>query len=184
MQDHAIQDDYIKLLFSRAGHTISPISGREVKRESSEDVYNFCLHREEGEKVLILAPQTQKKYTSADWDLLLQKGYSRVWMNQETVSVQSLIDEGVSADTTLYIIVDRLTVRPSDEEFQSRMFDACETAFWEGEGNCSLYFSDKQEMVEFNNRFELDDIKFELPTKDFLSFRWLDQLTLTWGHHS
>lgn len=162
--------DYIKLLFSRAGHTISPISGREVKRESSEDVYNYCLHREEGEKVLILAPQTQKKYTSADWDLLLQKGYSRVWMNQETVSVQSLIDDGVSADTTLYIIVDRLTVRPSDEEFQSRMFDACETAFWEGEGNCSLYFGDKQEMVEFNNRFELDDIKFELPTKDFLSF--------------
>ena len=60
--------DYIKLLFSRAGHTISPISGREVKRESSEDVYNYCLHREEGEKVLILAPQTPKKYTSADWD--------------------------------------------------------------------------------------------------------------------
>ena len=91
-------------------------------------------------------------------------------MNQETVSVQSLIDGGVSADTTLYIIVDRLTVRPSDEEFQSRLFDACETAFWEGEGNCSVYFGDKQEMVEFNNRFEMDDIKFELPTKDFLSF--------------
>lgn len=52
--------DYVKLLFSRAGHTISPVSGREVKRESSEDVYNYCLNREDGERFLILAPQTKK----------------------------------------------------------------------------------------------------------------------------
>ena len=162
--------DYIKLLFSRAGHTISPVSGREVKRESSEDVYHFCLGRKDGERLLILAPQVIKTYSHADWDLLIQKGYSRVWVNNETVSVQTLIDDTISIATELFIIVDRLTIQKDDDEFQSRLFDACETAFWEGEGNCSIYLTDTKEKIEFNNRFEMDGMKFELPTRDFLSF--------------
>ena len=147
--------DYIKLLFSRAGHTISPVSGREVKRESSEDVYHYCIGRKDGERLLILAPQVLKTYSHADWDLLIQKGYSRVWVNNETVSVQSLIDDAISIATELFIIVDRLTIQKDDDEFQSRLFDACETAFWEGEGNCSIYLTDTKEKIEFNNRFEM-----------------------------
>lgn len=52
--------DYIKLLFSRAGHTISPISGREVKRETTEDVLKFCSVNKSGERALIMAPQPLK----------------------------------------------------------------------------------------------------------------------------
>ena len=63
-----------------------------------------------------------------------------------------------------------MTIQKDDDEFQSRLFDACETAFWEGEGNCSIYLTDTTEKIEFNNRFEMDGMKFELPTRDFLSF--------------
>ena len=73
-------------------------------------------------------------------------------------------------DQPIFLVVDRLAIQPEDEEFQSRLFDACETAFWEGEGNCTVHFMESAESVEFNNRFELDGIKFEIPTKDFLSF--------------
>ena len=162
--------DYVKLLFSRAGHTISPISGREVKRETSEDVFRFCESNKLGERALIMAPQPSKVRSKSDWDLLIQKGYSRIWCENQLFSVQTLLDEETVLDQAIYLVVDRLAIQPEDEEFQSRLFDACETAFWEGEGNCTLFFMESNESVEFNNRFELDGMKFEIPTKDFLSF--------------
>ncbi|MFM6953012.1 MAG: excinuclease ABC subunit A, partial [Bacteroidota bacterium] len=162
--------DYIKLLFSRAGHTISPISGREVKRETSEDVLRYCESHKVGERALIMAPQPPKTRGNADWDLLIQKGYSRIWCENQLFSVQTLLDEQSVLDQPIFLVIDRLAIQPEDEEFQSRLFDACETAFWEGEGNCTLYFMESAESVEFNNRFELDGVKFEIPTKDFLSF--------------
>ena len=162
--------DYIKLLFSRAGHTISPFSGREVKRETSEDVLQYCIDKKTGDRALIMAPQPQKNWVKSDWDLLLQKGYSRIWCENQLFSVQTLLDENASLDQPVFLVIDRLAIQPEDEEFQSRLFDACETAFWEGEGNCILHFVDSKESVEFNNRFELDGVKFEIPTKDFLSF--------------
>lgn len=162
--------DYIKLLFSRAGHTISPVSGREVKRETSEDVLRYCETNKLGERALIMAPQPPKVRSNADWDLLIQKGYSRIWCENQLFSVQALLDESSVLDQPIFLVVDRLAIQPEDEEFQSRLFDACETAFWEGEGNCTVHFMESAESVEFNNRFELDGIKFEIPTKDFLSF--------------
>lgn len=162
--------DYIKLLFSRAGHTISPISGREVKRETSEDVLQYCQTHKVGERALIMAIQPEKTRSTADWDLLIQKGFSRIWCENQLFSVQTLLDEQVSLDQAVYLVVDRLLIQPEDEEFQSRLFDACETAFWEGDGNCTVYFMESQVAVDFNNRFELDGVKFEIPTKDFLSF--------------
>lgn len=162
--------DYIKLLFSRAGHTISPVSGRVVKRETSEDVLQFCNQNKLGERALIMAPQTEKKRSTADWDLLIQKGFSRIWCENQLFSVQTLLDQQTELDQPIYIVVDRLLIQPEEDEFQSRLFDACETAFWEGDGNCTLYFMESTSQFEFNNRFELDGIKFEIPTRDFLSF--------------
>lgn len=162
--------DYVKLLFSRAGHTISPISGREVKRETSEDVFRYCAERKIGERALIMAPQPEKSRTVSDWDLFIQKGFSRIWCENQLFSVQTLLDEQTQLDQPLCLVVDRLQIQPDDEEFQSRLFDACETAFWEGEGTCIIHFMESNQSVEFNNRFELDGVKFEIPTKDFLSF--------------
>lgn len=162
--------DYIKLLFSRAGHTMSPVSGREVKRETTEDILKYCQANKIGERALIMAPQPEKTRNESDWDLLIQKGFSRIWCENQLFSVQTLLDEKSSLDQSIFIVVDRLAIQPDEEEFQSRLFDACETAFWEGEGNCTLHFMESKESVEFNNRFELDGLKFEIPTKDFLSF--------------
>ena len=47
--------DYLKLLFSRIGRTISPISGNEVKRHTTDDVVNFIKSLEEGQSILILS---------------------------------------------------------------------------------------------------------------------------------
>ena len=45
--------DYLKLLYTRIGKTISPISGKEVKKDTVTDVINFLKEFKEGEKLLL-----------------------------------------------------------------------------------------------------------------------------------
>src|SRR5215217_7916657 len=47
--------DYLRLLYARAGHTISPISGREVKKDDVKDVIDAIRQLEEGSRILMLA---------------------------------------------------------------------------------------------------------------------------------
>ncbi len=55
--------DYLKLLFARIGKTISPISNREVKKDSVTDVVNFIDQFENDIRLLICAPFTHlEKY--------------------------------------------------------------------------------------------------------------------------
>src|SRR4030095_571073 len=53
--------DYLRLLYARVGKTISPISGREVKKDDVNDVINTISKLPEGDKVLILIPFKQHK---------------------------------------------------------------------------------------------------------------------------
>src|SRR5678816_3582023 len=56
--------DYLRLLFARTGRTISPVSGREVKKDDVADVLNAISKLKEGDKVFILA--TFKQHTNRD----------------------------------------------------------------------------------------------------------------------
>src|SRR5262245_46046337 len=53
--------DYMRLLFARAGRTISPISGREVKKDDVNDVVKAIQHLKEGDRIFILALFKQHK---------------------------------------------------------------------------------------------------------------------------
>ncbi|MFT5817006.1 MAG: excinuclease ABC subunit A, partial [Lentimonas sp.] len=67
-----------------------------------------------------------------------------------------------------YILVDRLKATKADDDYKSRLSDSIETAFWEGEGQCTI-ISDTEHHI-FNNKFELDGMTFEEPSVNLLSF--------------
>ena len=48
--------DYLKLIYARIGRTISPISGREVKKDTVSDVINYIKEFPSERKLLLLAP--------------------------------------------------------------------------------------------------------------------------------
>lgn len=160
--------DYLKLLFSRAGRTFSPISGREVKRHTIQDIVEFTQKLESGTSVLLLSPFGQSKITQEDLQLFFQKGFSRVWLDNEIIKIETLIESKKKVQKTAYLVVDRIVVDKNDEELASRIADSAETAFWEGKGTCLVAWNSN--ITEFNNRFELDGLTFEVPNKDFLSF--------------
>ena len=161
--------DYVKLLFSRIGKTISPVSGREVKRDTIEDVLVWAENKKSG-RILVLSPINKLEITTKDMEILIQKGFSRIWNSEELWDLNDLIEQKSVILGQSHILIDRLQIDFENEEFQSRLMDACETAFWEGEGTCVIFDYDLKSYVDFSNKFELDGIKFEIPTKDFLSF--------------
>jgi excinuclease ABC subunit A len=90
--------DYLKLLFSRIGKTISPISGNIVKKDSVTDVVNFVLSLPNETQVTILAPLHPHNNRSLKEELavLMQKGFVRVEYNGKLSRIESLLeDEGV-----------------------------------------------------------------------------------------
>lgn len=158
--------DYLKLLFERVGHTISPVSGKEVKRDTVGDVFDAALKLQMGTMILVLSPLKEK----VALDLLAQKGFVRLFIEGEMKKIDSLIAEGQKDVENADLIIDRIKLNQEDEESNNRLFDSIETAFWEGGGECRLFNYDNGDVHVFNNRFELDGIEFEIPSKDFLSF--------------
>ena len=161
--------DYLKLLFARIGKTISPISGKEVKKDTVTDIVDFILSHTEGTRLLISTPLKRKPKRSIEKELeiLMSKGYTRVLVGDQVTYIEELMKEkSIAAD--LEILIDRAVVQ-LDEATQFRLADSIQTAFYEGEGDCfvTMVGSEKK---RFSDRFELDGILFEEPSVNFFSF--------------
>ncbi|MDO8993420.1 MAG: excinuclease ABC subunit UvrA, partial [Daejeonella sp.] len=166
---------YLKLLFSRIGRTVSPVSGKEVKKDTVTDVINFISGLEPGTSVTVLCPLHAHNNRSLKEELavLLQKGFTRVMINDHLSKIEELLDDQSSgnsqsgADVDIKIVIDRVSVS-DDEETLSRLADSVQTAFFEGRGDCLLEV--KGSMHLFCDRFELDGLRFEEPSPNFFSF--------------
>jgi len=157
--------DYLKLLWARVGKTISPISGNEVKKHSTSDVINYVLALELDTSIYICykpSKDNAKEYLQT----ALQKGYNRIWSNGEMLKNEDAVAHKKLKDYS--ILVDRLKAMEPDDDYKSRLSDSIETAFWEGNGECTIITDDNEEM--FNNKFELDGMSFEEPSVNLLSF--------------
>ncbi len=165
--------DYLKLLFARVGKTFSPVSGNEVKKHSVEDVLNNINSLPEGEKIQILAPQKfpDKKKKEDVLNLLLQKGFSRILINEEVLAIEELIENASSIKKVkdFYLLIDRAMVNKNDEDLNFRLTDSIQTGFIEGEGYCIVEVPGKNRET-FSDKFELDGITFEEPSVNLFSF--------------
>ncbi|WP_202925391.1 excinuclease ABC subunit UvrA [Mucilaginibacter sp. 14171R-50] len=190
--------DYLKLLFSRIGKTISPVSGGIVKKDSVTDVINFITTLPDETQVTILCPLHPHNNRSIKEELavLMQKGFVRVEYDGQVSRIESLLeDESIdnasidtgkgkkddaadhtqttTVDPHVRIVIDRITKNEEDETI-SRLADSIQTAFFEGKGDCFVRYRKPEEEEEterfFCDRFELDGIRFEEPTPNFFSF--------------
>jgi excinuclease ABC subunit A len=166
--------EYLRLLFARIGHTISPVSGREVKKDDVSDVTRLINEQKEGDKIYILTRfhYQGKRDAKEELNILMQKGFSRVY--DAHAKGLSRIEEMMewenwkpSADT--YVLIDRLVKKEFNEDDLHRLADSLGTAFYEGEGEMHVLVNEDH-MYQFSNRFELDGIKFEEPVPNLFSF--------------
>ena len=171
--------EYLKLLFARIGHTISPVSGKEVRKHSVEDVVSFMLSQPKGVRFTVLAPMPMRGGRDLEEQLRtsLKEGFTRIEYKADMIRIEDLLSDSkqlkeLSRHTKeIYLLIDRLTTDDSKETL-SRFTDSVETAFFEGGGQCALRFYDTHDtsLHKFSNRFEADGIKFEEPTDNLFSF--------------
>ena len=161
--------DYLKLLFTRIGKTISPISGKEVKKDTISDVINYIKQFPEGEKLLLLTPIHLEEGRAIENKLLalLQQGYARIKIDNTILRLDEL--KGKSLPKTMHLVVDRVITK-NDEDFINRLADAVQIAFFEGKGILYIENLSDNSTKEFNNRFEADGITFLTPNVHLFSF--------------
>ena len=167
--------EYMRLLFSRIGHTFSPISGQEVKRHTTEDVVECMLRHPEGTRFMVLCPirLPEGRSLRQQLEMYIQSGFVRLLTPEgEVVRIEDYLESvpakkmNTSGES---LAIDRLTVSQSKDVI-SRLVDSAETAFYEGNGECVLKFVPSGETCIFSTRFEADGMTFEELSDNLFSF--------------
>ena len=164
--------DYLKLLYARIGVTYSPESGLPVRRDTVSSVIDIINQLPENTRIMVLCPLkiNPERGLEKEFELLMTKGFSRVVVDGELYYLEELPEDFYKSEHhKIYILIDRLTVQPEDEDSQFRLADSVQTAFFEGHGDCVIQ-SANGEKWEFSDRFEMDGITFEEPNVNFFSF--------------
>lgn len=168
--------DYLKLLYARIGRTYSPVSGKEVIRQTVTDIVNAILALPLKTKVMIHAPFRihANRAVNDQLKILMQQGFSRISVNNNILRIDEYINQEIKTETDqdISIVIDRIVVQEDEMDFRSRVADSVQTAFYEGKGDCILEIdrNGKPEIRNFSNRFELDGISFEEPSENLFSF--------------
>lgn len=164
--------DYLKLLYARIGKTISPVSGREVKKHSVTDVVDSILEFDDGKKLVILATVCLQTGTDLNYQLeiLAQQGMTRALQDNRMIGVEELAsDKAFQKSGIVRLVIDRIVVSREEENI-SRIGDSVQTAFQVGHGYCRIWDPEKEASHDFSTRFERDGISFEEPTEHLFSF--------------
>lgn len=160
--------DYLRLLFARIGHTFSPVSGQEVRRDTPDDVVNCLLQYSPGTRFTILSPIIvgKERTLREQLDVFLKEGLSRVDIDGEIVRIEDVPED---AKGDIYLLIDRMSVSDSRDAL-SRMTDSVETAFFEGGGQCLVRIYPSRTLHRFSIRFEADGMTFNEPNDNMFSF--------------
>ena len=166
--------DYIRLIFARAGHTFSPVTGEEVRIDNNQSVV-FNITSGKSELAYILA--------DLDWDSrkdkvetllsLKEQGYTRLFNpgKKEILSIEEAMQAGGKAPKGLMLLVDRVKLTDSTrtgEEMKTRLWSSVQDAFDRGNGDMAVW--DGVSTKWFCNRLEADGIVFKQPDEYLFSF--------------
>lgn len=170
--------DYLRIIFARIGRTFSPISGEEVKCHGSNDVMAF-LSSASGPFAAYLLADLRWDAREDKVELLLalkEKGYSRLYSAADgTLRIDDVMadSEGDSFPEGLMLMVDRVKIDGEmDADLRTRLLSSISACFSEGLGKMYVVrdAGARQEMREFNNRFEADGMTFREPDEYMFSF--------------
>ena len=165
--------DYLRLLYARAGKTYSPVSGKEVQRDTIEGILKFINTLDEKTRLYILFPvhTHEKKSVKQEIENLIQKGFIRIFDGKKIIELNQGYDEKKIKLADIKVVVDRLALNKTDEEQVQRIAGSLEQAYVEGDGYLYIMTeADGFTLTPFNLHLEADGIRFEEPEPLMFSF--------------
>jgi len=159
--------DYLRLLYARAGRPHCPVCGRDIARQSPQQIVDRILELESGARFQVLAPVIrERKGEYADLFRQLQtQGFSRARVDGVVHSLADPPTLKKQEKHTIEVVVDRLTVKA---DAKRRLTDSIETALRLSSGLVTLDFVDlaeddphRERMFSEHLACLYDDLSFE-----------------------
>ena len=164
--------DYLKLLYARIGHTYSPVSGEEVKKNTIRDVVAYMEQLPIGTRLYLLSPILLPENRTLQEQLALwqSQGFSRLMIDGDAVRLDDSTWQKAEGHEA-YLLVDRIVV-DHEQATSNRFADSVQTAFFEGKGECQVQYTTNNvpRIKVFSERFEADGIQFIEPSEHLFDF--------------
>jgi len=170
--------DYLRLLYARVGIPHCPICGREISRQTVEQMVDIILNYRDGSRIMIMAPlvkdrKGEHKRVLAD---LLKAGYVRARVDGEIRELSEDITLDRYKMHTIEAVVDRLIIRrfssserEQADDLRSRLSDSIETALGLGDGVLIVHVVGEGDRL-FSENYACPECGISLPELEPRSF--------------
>ena len=163
--------DFLRLVYARIGRTFSPVSGREVHRDSVSDVMAWVESVPAGTYYVLADLGWAAREDRVELLLQLKEdGYNRLFAGGKPLKIDDALKQGVDALPEAWLLVDRVRLDGAVKgDTRTRLLSSISDAFSRGDGTLAIA-SEQGEMRSFCSRFELDGITFRVPDEYLFSF--------------
>ena len=154
--------DYLRLLWARVGTPHCPKCGKEIRRQSVDQIVDQVMTLEEGTRFQILAPVIRGKKGEHQKVLADAKksGYVRVRVDGNPYDLSDEITLSKTKKHNIEIVVDRLVMK---EDIVRRLTDSIETALHLSEGQVMIHLVKTDEILSFSQNYACEDCGISLP---------------------
>ncbi|HEY5902789.1 MAG TPA: excinuclease ABC subunit UvrA, partial [Anaerolineales bacterium] len=149
--------DFLRLLFARVGIPHCPICGREVVKQSAQEIVDAVEKLPEGTRMLVLAPlvRGRKGTYQAVFEEIRKSGFVRARVDGQVHSLDDEINLDRYKQHTIEAVVDRLVIsHPAEAEekkaARTRLTDSVETALKFGEGYITINLLDTEQDLNYS----------------------------------
>jgi len=160
--------DYLRLLYANVGVPHCPRCGREITRQSAEQIVQRVMELKAEDRVMILAPiiRGRKGEFTKELEKLAQHGFVRARIDGELRSLEEEIRLDKRKNHTIEVVVDRLLVKPGIEK---RLENSVAIAMKLAGGLVLVAVVDGEERL-FSSRLACPDCGIDVPTLEPRSF--------------
>lgn len=155
--------DFMRLLFARAGIPHCPVCGREVVKQSAQEIVDKIEKLPDGTRVLILSPlvRARKGTYQAVFEEIRKAGFTRVRVDGSVSSLDDEIELDRYKQHTIEAVVDRLVISRHEEKEErkaarTRLTDSVETALKFGEGYVTVSLVDGEKSKVESQRLKAE----------------------------
>lgn len=159
--------DYLRLLYSRAGIPHCPQCGRQVQRQTQQQIVEKIFSLPDDIALTLLAPLVRdKKGEHKGYLEKIQKaGYVRVRVDRRLMSIAEALDLNMDKQKkhSIDVVIDRLQLAKNDPDEKQRLIDSIETALDIGDGLIIIHQPGIDQDTIFSEHFACPDCDINLP---------------------
>jgi len=154
--------DYLRLLFARIGIPHCPECGREIKKQTPQEIVDQILTLPKDTKIIILSPVIIGR--KGEYKNLLEKikkdGFFRVRIDKTIYTLEEEIEIDKNKKHDIEIVIDRIVLK---EDIKNRLTESIELALKYSDGLVKIVLVDSNEEKIFSSRFACPVCGISLP---------------------